>query len=379
MAVGVLFLRLHTLPERMAHRLPEAAVRGRGGARTSRPVHAHPPVLGGGSDPRAHRSAGLWYAAATDRGLRWKRSPGSARAKATLRSDTRADTLWPSRELNRARTSSLFPADDPSRLSLSPVSAGKADRQRDHSVLGVVRAAMGDRQLPHADRGLDHRYFLLPSVDEQRDVLLQNRADLPETTGALPRSMPVSAAQRRERRTDLPARQFATGSRRRVARRRIAETDAAMVVARADVLAADAQIQQAKAAHQQALDELQTKEELNRRNCGHRRAPRDRAAAKRREGPPGRDRCGHRGKAGRRGQALDAAAGPKGQRRGRTGCRPGGPGQNRHPRRRDRPGGAVRAPGRRYRQSVYAARRHPHPGRAGRRALRPASGRSKRR
>ncbi|MEA2983144.1 MAG: hypothetical protein QOF09_4967 [Alphaproteobacteria bacterium] len=50
------------------------------------------------------------------------------------------------------------------------------------------------------------------------------------------------------------------------ARRRIAETDAAMVVARSDVVAAEAQIQQARSAHQQALDELQTKEELNRRS-----------------------------------------------------------------------------------------------------------------
>jgi multidrug resistance efflux pump len=52
-----------------------------------------------------------------------------------------------------------------------------------------------------------------------------------------------------------------------LARRRIAETDAAIVVARSDVLAADAQIQQAKASYQQALDELQTKEELNRRTA----------------------------------------------------------------------------------------------------------------
>jgi multidrug resistance efflux pump len=51
------------------------------------------------------------------------------------------------------------------------------------------------------------------------------------------------------------------------ARRRIAETDAAMEVARADVLTADAQIQEAKSAHQQAVDELETKEELNRRNA----------------------------------------------------------------------------------------------------------------
>jgi multidrug resistance efflux pump len=51
------------------------------------------------------------------------------------------------------------------------------------------------------------------------------------------------------------------------ARRRIAETDAAMVVARTDLLAAEAQIQQATSSHKQALDELQTKEELNRRSA----------------------------------------------------------------------------------------------------------------
>jgi multidrug resistance efflux pump len=51
------------------------------------------------------------------------------------------------------------------------------------------------------------------------------------------------------------------------ARRRIAETDAAMVVARAEVLGADAQIEQARSSHQQALDELETKQELNRRGA----------------------------------------------------------------------------------------------------------------
>ena len=50
------------------------------------------------------------------------------------------------------------------------------------------------------------------------------------------------------------------------ARRKIAEVDAAMIVARADVLAADGQIQQAQSAHRQALDELQTRQELFRRN-----------------------------------------------------------------------------------------------------------------
>jgi multidrug resistance efflux pump len=51
------------------------------------------------------------------------------------------------------------------------------------------------------------------------------------------------------------------------ARRRIAEAEAAIVVARADLLASDGQLQQARSAYQQALDELETKEELNRRNA----------------------------------------------------------------------------------------------------------------
>ena len=50
------------------------------------------------------------------------------------------------------------------------------------------------------------------------------------------------------------------------ARRKIAEVDAALVAARTDVLAAGGKIQEARSAHQQAVDELQTKQELNRRS-----------------------------------------------------------------------------------------------------------------
>ena len=53
------------------------------------------------------------------------------------------------------------------------------------------------------------------------------------------------------------------------ARRKIAETDAEMLVARADVLKTEGQIQEAKSAHQQTLDELETKRELQRRNPGN--------------------------------------------------------------------------------------------------------------
>lgn len=52
------------------------------------------------------------------------------------------------------------------------------------------------------------------------------------------------------------------------AKKKIAEVDATMVLARADIAAAEGQIQQAKGALQQALDELSTKEELKKRNDG---------------------------------------------------------------------------------------------------------------
>src|SRR5262245_41535480 len=54
-----------------------------------------------------------------------------------------------------------------------------------------------------------------------------------------------------------------------VARRKIAETDAEMVVAKTDVAKAEGQIQEAQSLHQQTLDELETKRELQRRNPGN--------------------------------------------------------------------------------------------------------------
>jgi multidrug resistance efflux pump len=54
-----------------------------------------------------------------------------------------------------------------------------------------------------------------------------------------------------------------------VARRKIAETDAEMVVAKTDVAKAAGQIEEAKSQHQQTLDELETKRELQKRNPGN--------------------------------------------------------------------------------------------------------------
>jgi multidrug resistance efflux pump len=52
------------------------------------------------------------------------------------------------------------------------------------------------------------------------------------------------------------------------AKRRVAEVDAELIMARADIAAAEGQIQAAKGSLQQAIDELDTKEELQRRNPG---------------------------------------------------------------------------------------------------------------
>jgi multidrug resistance efflux pump len=52
------------------------------------------------------------------------------------------------------------------------------------------------------------------------------------------------------------------------ARRKIAEVDAEMTVAQADIAKADGQLQEARSAHQQTVDELETKRELQRRNPG---------------------------------------------------------------------------------------------------------------
>jgi multidrug resistance efflux pump len=52
------------------------------------------------------------------------------------------------------------------------------------------------------------------------------------------------------------------------ARRKIAQVDAALLAAQADILKAEGQIQEAKSGYQQASDELDTKRELQKRNPG---------------------------------------------------------------------------------------------------------------
>jgi multidrug resistance efflux pump len=70
-------------------------------------------------------------------------------------------------------------------------------------------------------------------------------------------------------------------------RRKIAETDAAMTVAKTDIQAAEGKVQDAESSLQQARDELETKAELNKRNPGNvafREIERLRLAVQAREG-----------------------------------------------------------------------------------------------
>src|SRR5947207_13011146 len=52
------------------------------------------------------------------------------------------------------------------------------------------------------------------------------------------------------------------------ARRKITEEESELVVAKADILKFEGQLQEAQSAYEQAMDELETKQELQRRNPG---------------------------------------------------------------------------------------------------------------
>ena len=76
--------------------------------------------------------------------------------------------------------------------------------------------------------------------------------------------------------------------------KRIAEVDAEIEVATTELAAADGVIQQAQSAYQQALDELQTKEELFAGQFQYRDGARDRAPPRRARGPRRRGVLGNR-------------------------------------------------------------------------------------
>ena len=147
---------------------------------------------------------------------------------------------------------------------------GQADRQGNNLLLRVVRAEVGDHGLPDSHRGPDHGDFLQPPVHDQRHAVLQNRSrSFPRSNGRVAEvyvgfSGPIAKGAPIFR-LDSSKQEAAAET----ARRKIAEVEAEIVVARTDIVKADGQIQEAKSAHQQTVDELETKRELQRRNPGN--------------------------------------------------------------------------------------------------------------
>ena len=85
--------------------------------------------------------------------------------------------------------------------------------------------------------------------------------------GVSPRSTPASPVQSRGSaifKLDSSKQEAAAET----ARRKIAEVDLEIGLAQIDIVKAEGQIQEAQSSYQQALDELETKRELQRRNPG---------------------------------------------------------------------------------------------------------------
>ena len=100
-----------------------------------------------------------------------------------------------------------------------------------------------------------------------------------------------------------------------LARRKIAEIDAQMQVARSDVIKAEGQLQEAKSNHQQAVDELETKQELYRRNPGNVAFREIEKLQERERGLAWRHHRSDCREAERRGARISAAAGGESNRR----------------------------------------------------------------
>ena len=146
---------------------------------------------------------------------------------------------------------------------------GKRIRQGNNLLLGVVRAAVGDHGLLDSHRGLITVIFYNHPSTTNVTLFFRTVPIISETTGRVAEvyvgfSGPVAKGAPIFR-LDSSKQEAAVET----ARRKIAEVEAELVVAQADILKAEGQIQEAKGSHQQAVDELETKRELQRRNPGN--------------------------------------------------------------------------------------------------------------
>ena len=133
------------------------------------------------------------------------------------------------------------------------------------------------------------------------------------------------------------------------ARRKSAEIDAQMALARVDVTKAEGQLKEARSDHQQTVDELEAKQELYRRNPGNVPFREIERLQERATGQLGAIDAADRLETEYRRTDLNPAPGRKGQCRSGVEPGPGRSGQDSRARRRERPGGAVLSASRRYR------------------------------
>ena len=128
---------------------------------------------------------------------------------------------------------------------------------------------MGYHTLHTSDDFADHGDILYSPVHQQRDLVFQHHSDSSGNERSCCGNLCRRQRSRRQGRADLQARQLQAGSR---GRNRSAKDRRSRCrnwwLAKADIDKADAQIEEAKASYQQAIDELETKLELRRRNSG---------------------------------------------------------------------------------------------------------------
>ena len=132
----------------------------------------------------------------------------------------------------------------------------------------VVRAEVGHHDVPDPHGLSDPDRILQSPGDDQRYALLQNHSDPSRNQRSSFRSL---SRLQRACRKGAPIFKLDSSKQEaavKTARRKIAEVESDMVVARLEVTKAEHQIDEAKANYQQALDELETKTELQRRNSG---------------------------------------------------------------------------------------------------------------
>ena len=262
-------------------------------------------------------------------------------------------------------------AHDPPGLPLPPLRAGEAARQGDNLLLGLVRAPVGHHGLPDADRRPDHGHLLQPPVHHQRHRVLPNGAH--RARGQRPRRRDVSWASRTTIKQGQPIFRLDSSKQEaavEAARKKIAEVDAEMVVAKADIAAAEGKIQEAKGRLPAGRRRTGNQAGAATPQSGHGRRPatskscswplRDGKAPSSRRRPQRRPPWGVSRPCFR---PRRQAPRPLSTSSGRTG-------QDRNSSGRERAGGAVRVARRRHRQSVHAARRGADSG--GRRAAAPA-------